>query len=277
MDGNYHLHAYLSFHKRYQSRGSHTKLELHRDDPPGRWYPNVKGITYKLGWIQYLLKKDRDNDHKTIYSEGFDPEAYVKARGKKKSTAGAHLIAGHTPKEIVQMPGNEYLAINFHSLKKAHAALTLDTEAPPDCDGVRGIWCVGLPGTGKTHWAKQVSLRKFGRPPFIMTETKWVDGYDKEEVIVIEDLDPSTAYVHQHNLKHWADKFATTAEFKGGKTWLHHKILIVTSNYTIEELYGPDGEKHSSKQQLAKQKMFEAIRDRFTVKHFALPDGFKHR
>lgn len=130
MDGNHHLHAFLKLNRRYQSRGSHTKLELHSDDPPGRWYPNVKGVTYKLGWIKYLLKKDRDNDHKTIHAEGFDPEAYVKAAGKKKSTAGAYLISGLTPKEIIQMQGNEHLALNFHSLKKAHAALTLDTEAP---------------------------------------------------------------------------------------------------------------------------------------------------
>lgn len=87
----------------------------------------------------------------------------------------------------------------------------------------------------------------YSEDPFVLTETKWFDGYNKEKVIVIEDLDYITAFTHCHNLKHWADKYPAQAEFKGGKTWLHHDMLIVTSNFTMEELYGEDTEKHSAK------------------------------
>lgn len=66
-------------------------------------------------------------------------------------------------------------------------------------------------------------------------------------MIVVEDLDYITAYTHAHNLKHWADRYASKGEAKGSMIWLHHKLLVVTSQSTIDQLYGPDDEKHSKK------------------------------
>jgi len=43
-----------------------------------------------------------------------------------------------------------------------------------------------------------------------------------------------------HYLKIWADRWACTGETKGGTIPLNHHFFIVTSQYTIEEMYGPD-------------------------------------
>lgn len=43
-----------------------------------------------------------------------------------------------------------------------------------------------------------------------------------------------------HYLKIWADKWACTGEVKGGTVPLCHHRFVVTSNYTIAELFGPE-------------------------------------
>ena len=141
----------------------------------------------------------------------------------------------------------------------------LDTDRPKDSENVRGLWFVGPPSTGKSYAARDLAMKLYNQHPFTITESKWFDSYNKEKVIIIEDLDYITAHTHAHNLKHWSDKYACQAEFKGGKTWLHHELLIVTSNYTIEELFQADDEKHSKRQQQARDKLYDAIKRRFEV------------
>lgn len=105
----------------------------------------------------------------------------------------------------------------------------LDNDEPEDCEGTRGIWLHGPKGTGKSRYARDLAMKMYGERPFKLTNKDWFDSYRKEKVILIEDLDYITAHNHAHNLKHWADRYSTKGEVKGGYTWLHHEILIVTS------------------------------------------------
>lgn len=70
-----------------------------------------------------------------------------------------------------------------------------------------------------------------------MTGGKWLDGYKGEKMIIIEDLDKYTAHMLAHNIKLWVDKYPVSAEIKGGTIPLMHELLIVTSNYTIEDAF----------------------------------------
>ncbi len=40
-----------------------------------------------------------------------------------------------------------------------------------------------------------------------------------------------------HHLKHWADSAPCTGETKGGYINLQHEKFIVTSNFSIDELF----------------------------------------
>lgn len=40
-----------------------------------------------------------------------------------------------------------------------------------------------------------------------------------------------------HHLKIWADKYACTGETKGGHINLNHRVIIVTSNYSIDHIF----------------------------------------
>lgn len=53
-----------------------------------------------------------------------------------------------------------------------------------------------------------------------------------------------TSHVYQgYNLKIWADKYAFPVEVKNGADWIRPKIVIVTSNYSIKEVF-PDPSIH---------------------------------
>lgn len=43
-----------------------------------------------------------------------------------------------------------------------------------------------------------------------------------------------------HYLKIWADKWACFGEYKGGTVPLMYEVFVVTSNYSIEELFASD-------------------------------------
>lgn len=64
-----------------------------------------------------------------------------------------------------------------------------------------------------------------------------------------------------HYLKIWADKWGATGEIKGGTVGLTYDKFIVTSNYSIEELFTKD------------EQLRQAIRRRFKVTHFNEPLG----
>jgi len=124
-------------------------------------------------------------------------------------------------------------------------ALTLST--PYEHTGTRGLWIYGPPGTGKSHVARQLS-----DSVYLKAQNKWFDGYNGEDVILLDDMDTN---VLGHHLKIWSDKWACTGETKGGTIPLRHKLFVVTSNYSIETLYPDD------------MVMQEAIARRFHVIH----------
>jgi len=109
-----------------------------------------------------------------------------------------------------------------------------------------GVWIHGESGAGKSY---SVHFRYPGL--YNKMRNKWWDGYQNEEVVLIDDMDIYDIKLGGQ-LKHWADAYSFMAERKGSATRCCPKKVIVTSQYTISEIWSDP-------------KTIDALTRRFTV------------
>jgi len=115
---------------------------------------------------------------------------------------------------------------------RTYKEMAKDNMVKPEAlSGVCGLWIYGKTGSGKTH---AVATQHPGR--YIKPLNKWWDGYQNEDVVHLDELAPSHASWIAPFLKKWADKWPFDAEVKGGATQLRPKLVIVTSNYSMDEM-----------------------------------------
>ena len=119
---------------------------------------------------------------------------------------------------------------------------------PNDADNVTGIWYYGPPGTGKSRTARLDYPGAYDK-----MQNKWWDGYQSELYVIIDDFDSKEL---GHHLKIWGDRYSFLAETKGGAINIRPEKIVITSNYSIEELFADN------------PTLIAALKRRFTCKHF---------
>jgi hypothetical protein len=159
---------------------------------------------------------------------------------------GHEIISGKTIKEVaIENPGL------FMQYGRGMRDLAMTTAGKYNHDDVRGVWYWGKPGTGKSRKA-----RDDHPDAYLKAQNKWFDGYAGEDAIILDDMDKLGGDKLGHYLKIWADRYACTAEVKGSTVHLQHKVFLITSNYTPDDMW-PDDEE-----------MLLAIKRRFKIVEF---------
>lgn len=116
-----------------------------------------------------------------------------------------------------------------------------------------GIWYTGPSGSGKSSAARKNYPGLYDK-----LLNKWWDNYDGEDVVLLDDLDHFHAPAMGSALKRYADHYPFRAEVKTSSMLIRPKLIVVTSQYTIQELW-PEPELQS------------ALLRRFKVTHFGSP------
>lgn len=119
----------------------------------------------------------------------------------------------------------------IRAIQKDYGVRPDDLEVDAGYKGI--LWIYGNPGSGKSRWVRDNFARE---EVYDKTLNKWWDGYNGESIVLLDDYGKAHGVLGEH-LKRWGDRYSFPAEIKGGKIDIRPKRIIVTSNYTPDQIW----------------------------------------
>lgn len=209
-----------------------------------------KGEQSHEEWKEFGTEGPNYGLNAKVFEHGELPLEQTAPATEKKKRDFKRIIALAKEGKLAEIADEDPAAfvLYYNTIKRIMQDHPLEHEDLPVLDN---HWFHGEAGAGKSKAARTRYPGAYKHLP-----NKWWDGYNQQETVIIEDLDRSTAYHMAHNLKIWADHYPFVAEVKGTSINCRPKRIIVTSNYTPEQLYPNDPE------------LVKAIRRRFIFEEF---------
>lgn len=246
-DGTPHLHAFIKYHKKVTWRANLWDLE--------QYHGNYQGAKCWRAVEKYVKKGGN-------YISNLD----LHAASVKKAARTKELLETPILDLIKDGLVGAYQIRPLIQARTAYQTLGHAVQTP----NVKGVWLIGKSGIGKSYLVRDL----FKGMLYFKAQNKWFDGYQGQEVILLDDYDihstkedPQQSLIQAfgHNLKIWADRYAVTAEQKGTVVNLHHRLFIITSQYDVHRCFKVNGD----------YELHEAISRRFTVIKYDSRDQYE--
>lgn len=209
--GTPHLQGFLIY--KNKCRMSALKKLL----PRAHWEA-AKGQAYQAA--QYCMKEGN-------YQESGEAPTRPALKRKAEFAAVVDLAKrGQFSQLLSEYPGM-YLRYN-RTLNNLRFMFDEPTES---IDVLDNYWYYGKSGSGKSSTA-----RKKYPGAFIKMANKWWDRYAGQDTVIIDDVSPNH-YALIDDMKNWSDHYVCPVETKGGVISIRPKRVVVTSQYTPEEVF----------------------------------------
>lgn len=181
----------------------------------------------------------KDGDFYESGARPIDPKCKGELEAKRWEDVWKNAIAG----DLDAIPAD--VRVRYYSGLRR---IERDFMVKPDALAAPcGTWIYGKSGVGKSY-----SVRKCFPDLYSKNASKWWDGYQKEDVVLFDDLGTDQVGWISRFLKIWPDQYPFIADIKGGSICIRPRRFIVTSQFTIRELF-------------TDQTTIDALERRFTV------------
>lgn len=216
--GTPHLQGYLHFKKRM--RDTQVRAIFSR----ARWAVAVGDDQQNEEYCSGR-KDGTPNEYDTIGEAGDqDPGPMERNRWKRSREAA---VTGN-----LDAVDDQIFICHYGNLQKIKASYMKHAE---ELGVLENYWLWGPPGCGKSMGARTWA-KAHGGAFYPKIVNKWWDGYQGEEIVIIDDFDPSHGESVGRYLKIWVDHYPFIAETKGGSMSIRPKHFIVTSNYHPDDV-----------------------------------------
>lgn len=158
------------------------------------------------------------------------------AAGSREASRYADAWTAATEGDLDRIPGD----IRFRMYHTVRQIQTDYMAKPHDLPDVCGIWIWGPAGAGKSHHARSL-VEADGEEFYAKAANKWWDGYQGQKWVIIDDVDKAHK-VLAHHFKLMLDKWAILAEVKGGTLYIRPQHIIITSQYSIDDIWSEEPE-----------------------------------
>lgn len=214
--GTPHLQGYIQLEKRYTLKKLGSLFPWHVEETKGS---PVQASTY--------CKKDGDFIEKgelsTAESGNIKKEDYWKQLLSMAESGQMAAIAEVYPGEYIRY---------YRNLHQIRCSSMESAGRPKRC-----LWLYGKPGTGKSRMAFSINPDS----TYAKMANKWWDGYNDQETIVLDDFGKDHKVLGYH-IKRWTDRYPSILEVKGTAIPTNYDEFIITSNYSIAQIWQEDKE-----------------------------------